>query len=103
MADPGHHLRDLRAMRLIGRRREQKRDGRDQIIALERAEHDAFAPRRGGQRARPETFGVGLAQRMHEADRPAMGDGLDQDFAQRGERFGRGGQRADLKVGHPTS
>jgi hypothetical protein len=60
---------------------------------IERAEHDAFAARRGRERAPPERECDVALEWMHEAHRATGRDRLDQQVRERG--FVRIVERAD--------
>ena len=58
MAARDHHLGDIRAVRLVGRRGEVERDGADRPASGKGAENDPPAVGRGGQTVAPERRGA---------------------------------------------
>ena len=70
-------------MRLVGRTIQQQGDRAGEHIAVPGAEDDPLVAAGRRQRAVPEGIGGLRLQRMHEADRSAVRDRLDQDLAQR--------------------
>ena len=82
MADPRHHLGDLGAVGLVGRAVEQQRHRPDRS-SPSKAPSTIRSPRPAAPASPARTRPPPRRQRVHEADRAAARDRLDQHLAQR--------------------
>ncbi len=91
-------LRNIRAVRLIGRYRGDNLNGSDEPRTVERGEENSFPRLNARSDLAEELFGVRLGKRRHETHRSAALDAIDQHFSQFPHELpGLGGaQAADL-------
>ena len=81
VAHAGHHFGDFGAVGLVGRAVQQQRDGARQHVAVPCTQHHTFAALRRCQRLVPKRFRRCQVQRVHKADRSAVGYCFYQQLA----------------------